>query len=164
MPNNKVTPIVERFWRKVNKTESCWLWTGAKTFGGYGVISSAPPKPYKPIRAHRLSYEIHKGEIPEGHDVLHTCDAPTCVNPEHLFTGTPKDNYADCLAKGRNYTTDERRQRGEKHHGSKLDESTVLAIRAEYAAGASMRKLAPKYDVDRKTIAMIVKRITWVHI
>ena len=159
-----IRPLEERFWDKVQKTDGCWLWAGAATNDGYGVLRSGP-EPSKIIRAHCLSYEIHFGPIPAGNDICHQCDNPPCVRPDHLFAGTAHDNTADMMAKGRHNRTPENSARGERHGMAKLTEVQVLAIRAEYAAGkTSHRKLAAKYGVSEREILFILHRHHWTHI
>ncbi len=88
---------LNRFFSKIKKTKKCWGWTGTKHQFGYGSFSFKSKK----INAHRFSYIVHCGPIPNGMCVLHKCDIPECVNPDHLFLGTQKDNMEDMASKGR---------------------------------------------------------------
>ncbi len=95
---------LDNFWKYVEKIpfHACWEWIGHKDKNGYGRLTYAK----KDLRAHRFSYEIHNIEsIPKGMSVLHSCDNPSCVNPDHLSIGTNYENTQDCIAKGRSYGT-----------------------------------------------------------
>lgn len=98
-------PLKDRFWSKVVKTDTCWIWIGAGSTSkkGYGQIR-LPGAKGRQTSAHRVSWILHRGEIPIGLDVLHKCDNPPCVNPDHLFLGTNQDNVNDKVSKGRQYT------------------------------------------------------------
>ena len=102
LPCNLVQPIENRFWPFVNKTESCWLWTGSCNPNGYGQISRER-RGMNPVLAHRLSWRIHFGEDPGGNCVLHHCDNPKCVRPDHLFLGDMADNTHDMMKKKRGH-------------------------------------------------------------
>lgn len=149
--------IEERFWEKVNKTDGCWLWIGAKTRDGYGQI-----KRYQNLsnfRAHRLSWEIHNGPIPDGLDVLHNCDNPPCVRPDHLWLGTDADNMRDRDEKGRC------RASGFPGQNAKLTEANVLDIRARYSFHKiTCRMLALEYGVSAATVWHAVAGDSWKHL
>lgn len=99
--------LLERFLKKVNKTDGCWLWTGCVA-GRYGLIRDN----HKGLRAHRVSHQLFKGPTPSDLEVMHTCDNPVCVNPEHLVLGTHTDNMRDMFKKNRrkNKLTSEQRE------------------------------------------------------
>lgn len=161
---------VERFWLHVQKSDGCWLWTGERTAHGYGrVWVSRKDRP----QAHRFSYELHYGPIPDGLHVCHHCDTPLCIRPDHLFLGTDADNMQDAAAKGRvphgesHWTTrtPEKAPRGERNGQAKLMPAQVLAIRADYATGLQTHdSLALTYGIGRTQILRIVNRQRWKNI
>ena len=142
-----MTFLLGRFWSHVDKSGDCWTWTGSTFASGYGraCVDS------RIVRAHRVAWEVTNGPIPKGMWVLHRCDNPPCVRPDHLFLGDRSDNMVDASQKGRLATI-------------KLDPIRVRAIRAEYADGVPLRALARTYGVDRSNIQQIVKRKTWRHV
>lgn len=143
------------FWRYVQKTERCWLWTASTNGGRYGKFSLAG----RTVSAHRFSWELVHGPIKSGLYVCHKCDNVKCVNPSHLFLGTPSDNVVDCHHKGR-----QRDQRGERHSLTKIKDQDVVQIRTEYGCGTTQRMLAEKFGVCQMTISNIVNRKTWSHL
>jgi hypothetical protein len=146
----------ERFWAKVYKTDSCWLWTAAQ-IKGYGQLGRYGRSAY----AHRVSWEIHKGPIPHGMIICHKCDVPLCVNPDHLFMGTQADNVADMISKGRKRSGC---LRGSKNPVSKLDERDVPKIRKMSSEGMGVREIAPFFGVSKSTIHNVVSKKWWRHI
>lgn len=154
-------PVAERFWSSVRKSDGCWEWEGYRK-NGYGSMRVAGKNDY----AHRISWLINFGEYPGDLCVLHRCDNPGCVRPDHLFLGTRKDNSIDAARKGRNAA--QRRpeiRRGENGSMVKLSESEVRAIRAEYAAGiGTYQEIAERYGVEKSTIGKIVNRQLWAHV
>jgi hypothetical protein len=144
---------LDRFWRRCVKPNGggCWLWTGTKSRSGYGVFWIEG----KNKRAHRVSYEIHKGQIPTGSEVCHCCDNRACVNPDHLFLGTHADNVADMIKKGRH-------ARGSGKRSAKLTEADVLNIIASPDVPAL--DLAQRYGVSRSRISLIRSGKSWAHL
>lgn len=140
----------------------CWLWLGAVDRLGYGHISPKRPDSFGQQYAHRASYVLHNGSIPPGLFVCHKCDVPSCVNPAHLFAGTPADNFADMIAKGRGRAVlvppMNGLKRGTLHVLNKLDEDAVRFIRTQTI---SSREAAERYGVHRSTISDIVRRKSW---
>jgi len=146
----------ERFWAKVQKSASCWLWTGARLPFGYGQLSVAS----RVLKAHRVSWELHLGPIPAGAWVLHRCDNPPCVNPDHLFLGTHTENMADMAAKGRRA-----KQKGEAHGRAKLSDAQAQTIRFLCMKTLlNQCAIARLFGVSRSIIGRIERRQAWSHL
>lgn len=148
---------INNFWNKVIKTDFCWNWQGARlTSRGqlwHGILTFNK----QGWLAHRFSWTIHNSPIPKGQSVLHKCDNPICVNPNHLFLGSQADNVADMMSKNRHAD-----QRGENQTSAKLTESIVHLIRNN--PNVSSKEWAKKFNVTVPTINDIKKRRTWKHI
>ena len=151
--------VVARFWRKVKKTEGCWRWTGETNGKGYGRIVQERNHKAKNFLAHRVSWIIHYGSIPDGLCVCHKCDIRSCVNPDHLFLGTVKDNAQDMVRKNRNAVF-----LGERCGSSKCNDSQVIQMREEYANGTIIAKIAKEYNLSFRATAKIVRGETWKHL
>ena len=144
-----------RFWARVQKSDGCWLWTGGRKSKGYGSLGHAR----QTLQAHRLAYEFTYGKIPDGLAVLHTCDNPPCVRPDHLFLGTHLDNSRDMIAKGRGRW---RGLPGEECPSARLTRAQVEEIRSRYQRGeASQDELAMQYGVSQSNISIIVLGKSW---
>ena len=144
------------FWSYVEVSPECWQWIGATDKDGYGVMTYGGTR--RQFRAHRISWELHNGKIPSGQVVRHTCDTPTCVNPDHLIIGTVKQNAQDMVERGRSL-------RGEKNHKSKITASTVREIRRLYSIGGMTQKqIGEKFGINDRSVSHIVRRVTWAHV
>lgn len=147
---------INRFWKNVDRSDSpdaCWLWTGYVREHGYGCFR-LKGKEYK---AHRVSYFLEHGRIDNDRLVLHHCDVRACVNPSHLFIGTPKDNSQDAVRKGRNT-----RLFGERNGKTKLTRESVLAIRQMCRKGGVYQKtVAKRFGVSEATVSYIVNGGRW---
>jgi hypothetical protein len=145
--------IDERFWSKVNKTETCWLWTASTDPRGYGhfVIHN------RLEGAHRVAWILSNGSIPDNLWVLHRCDNPPCVNPAHLFLGTHQDNVADSTRKNRRA-----KPQGELHGHSTVTSEQVAHIRA--AGRGDWKKLHKQFGVSRSNFYKIWMRKSWTHL
>jgi len=176
--------LAERFAEKYERVpfSGCWLWTGSgMAKGGYGKITVERGDQIG-TGAHRVSWMLHRGDIPKGVWVLHRCDVPACVNPDHLFLGTAKDNVADCIAKGRQgvkplkvgpflskaelkrrrYVRKGRPdQKGEANWHSKLDLEKVVDIRTHRLTKAAFARL---YGVSFKTVKNVWDGVSWVNV
>lgn len=148
------------FWSKVDKEKSdifyndtrCWEWIAGKDHDGYGRFNIKPNK----YGAHRISWLLYYGEIPENMFVLHHCDNPACVNPLHLFLGNQQDNEDDKVRKNR-------QSHGEQHGRHKLTEKQVSEIRERYSNGSvSYMQLAKEYGISKALVCFIISKKLWV--
>jgi len=149
--------LKKRFWEKVLKASAneCWNWTASVAGKGYGQIKV--PKQRRQLYAHRLSYEMHKGEIPDGMLVCHRCDNPRCVNPKHLFLGTGADNLGDMAAKDRHLY-------GERNTEHRLSEKDVHCIFDLSEAGLSQHRIAKRIGVGQPQVGRILRGERWRHV
>jgi hypothetical protein len=144
--------LKEKFDARVQVTPSCWIWKGSKWKSGYGRLKLKG----KALVAHRLAYHLYVGEIPDGKIVLHRCDNPSCVNPDHLSVGTNKDNTLDMLNKGRHSAP-----KGVERVQTKLKEEDVHAIRKD---NRKHKVIAEQYGVSTALISAIQLLKTWKHL
>lgn len=149
--------VREKLLANIRKNEvcGCWNWLGNCQNNGYGRLK------FRNVRslAHRVSWQVFRGEIPKGMCILHSCDNPRCVNPDHLFLGTKDDNNQDMIEKGR-----DRKVCGEKSPKAKLTVGQVRELRRLYLEGVKIYQLAPIFGINRSSIGAIVRRKTWKHV
>jgi hypothetical protein len=146
-------PPAKRFEKFVDRSGKCHLWTGGVLNSGYGQFSLGVQNN---TLVHRFAWEQQFGPVPDGLQVCHTCDEPLCVNINHLWVGTPKDNADDMVEKGR-----QRSAYGEKSASAKLTEKQVLEIRE---SDDLLRVLAVRYGMGQSQISKIKRREAWAHL
>lgn len=173
-PHRRSFKVEERhivsFWKKVNRNGPtpdqknphymglgpCWEWGGCRNKWGYGTIKIQ----CRDRKAHRVSWAIHFGELSTDLDVLHRCDNPSCVNPDHLWLGNDSMNRTDSVTKGRDNSPKGERNKG----GGKLTEEKVAAIRNRTALGEGQRHVAKDFGVSQALVSLIHRRESWRHV
>jgi len=153
-PAERESRIRARFWAKVDRRgpDECWEWTGARYPAGYGRAV----RDGRVVVAHRRAYEYAVGPIPDGMDLLHSCDNPPCVNPAHLRPGTDADNARDKVERGR-----AARMCGEESPAAKLTWGTVASIKDLRSRGVSYRRLGAMFGVTPRTVRLAATGQTW---
>jgi hypothetical protein len=151
---------IREFWSRVDKSGSCWNWTGAKDVGGYGVFSFMG----KRKTTHRLAWELENGcAATPGMVVMHLCDNPACCRPDHLKLGTYFENTLDCHNKGR--WRSPAVPFGESHHRAILNDKSVQAIRYFYDRGlARVCEISRFMDVSGSVVSNVINYKTWKHV
>jgi hypothetical protein len=159
-----------RFWSKVKTVANgCQEWQAATDRDGYGLVRWQG----KMQPAHRVAWQLTHGPIPDGLKVCHHCDNPSCICAAHLFLGTPADNSADMVTKGRaavgtrngHHTMPNRTPRGETNGRAKLTAQAVIDMRMRYATGGiSQDALGEEYGVAQTLVSLIVRRRIWAHV
>jgi len=147
-------PVEESFWEKVEigSASDCWEWLASTHKDGYGRFRNG--------LAHRVSWKLSKGEIPQGMYVCHRCDNPLCCNPSHLFLGTQADNMSDMVNKGRCHD-----HHGENNPKSKLTEKDVFEIHRMKNSGLfSNKQIASSFGVTPTTISYALSGKTWISV
>jgi hypothetical protein len=146
-------PIAKKLLRYEVAENGCWNWMAAKDRDGYGMLTHHRGKQ---IRAHRASYELHVAKIPTGLLVCHLCDNPSCINPEHLFVGTPKENTQDMMKKNRRPVLS-----GERHPNAKLTDDQVAQIIQLRSEKRLLKDIANQFNISFQTVSSITKGTTW---
>lgn len=161
MKKGQRIPLEQRFWAKVKKTEACWLWTAFASPDGYGVVRVEG----KNVRAHRMSWVMANGSIPDDLCVCHHCDTPLCVRPEHLFLGTNKENTHDAMSKGRfwQHKALTHSWPGENNPRAKMTYAQAEWVRRVVASGISQGDAGWLLSVGQAHISKIVRGEIWSH-
>lgn len=159
-----IIPSRERTLRRFNERivkdgSGCWLWTASRQKDGYGIFKSYF---FGEELAHRVAFRLFRGDIAEGLNVLHRCDTPQCVNPEHLFVGTQRENIADMVSKGRQRAP---RRAGESSPMAKITSEDVSEIRHAYRKGqTSLKSIGSRFGISEAQVHNIVNFKRWAHI
>lgn len=166
IPETHAERTTRKFWASVRKTNGCWIWTRTTCHFGYG---SFYPFKQSHVRAHRYAYELAHGPIPDGLWVLHKCDNPPCVRPDHLYLGNAADNASDRVNRGRGTSGSQcwpkHRKRGEELPASKVTEDIVRRIRAEHNPPlVTNQGLATRYGISKEQVWKIRKGRCWGHV
>ncbi len=155
MANRKT--IAERFWAKVVKSDTCWIWTASTTKGGYGQFGIRSLRKSN-FKSTHVALWLTTGEWPpHGSDVCHSCDHPRCVRPDHLFIGTRKINMQDSSSK-------HRIQNGVRHWNARLTEAQVLAVRELKATGLRNCEIVAATGLNEKQVSKIITGSRWKHL
>jgi hypothetical protein len=151
------------FWEKVDRTggeDACWIWIRSVDTSGYGALKVGGKK----VNAHRYSYELTYGAIPEGMEICHKCNNRLCVNPNHLYAGTRRQNVADMIAAGNFGLRTPSPKRGTDNYHAVLTEVEVLDIYERAWSGESQVQIAREYSVSKHTISAIKHGKSWQHL
>jgi hypothetical protein len=146
-----------QLWSRAVWEGECLVWQGATSGMGYGHLRYEG----RDVSAHRLAAELTYGPIPPGMHVCHRCDNPPCINPDHLFIGTPADNMADRNAKGRHRSNP---RRGETCTQAVLTDALVVEARSLYEAGETINALSARFGIDFRTLGLAIRGKTWAHL
>jgi hypothetical protein len=153
---DKDRPVLDdRFWSKVNKTETCWLWTASIDLKGYGQFGLGGSGNIGLV--HRLSWSAVNGPIPKDKEILHRCDHPACVRPDHMRLGTHAENMAEMSERRRSH-------HGALHKRSHLNDEAIKVIRFLAARGVQCKQLSEAYGISLFGISCIVRGTTWKHL
>lgn len=150
-------PIYERMMRMVSRTTECWLYLGARDPKGYGSMAADGRRD----KCHRISFIHHHGAIPTGLWVLHKCDVPNCVNPDHLYAGTPRQNSDDMMRRKRWRPQYSKTTRPAINPAAKLNPDAVRDIRSSKAQGV---ELARRFGVSRGLVSAVRVGRVWRHV
>jgi hypothetical protein len=169
--DHHVSTEENRFWANVQKTDKCWIWIGRRTKQGYGSFSGLrqglgvfPENGRISTSAHRFSWKFKNGPIPNGLDVLHYCDTPPCVNPDHLWLGTDLDNMRDKVRKGRQNSP----SGIEHYHAHMTSEDAIRAMRKENTKfpmeNSTVLRISQKYGVSANVVRNVIYRKSYKNV